>query len=68
MGEDVKECYFYLDPTPTHSYMRPLYKRHPQQAFPYANLAAENRTRRRDQPEYELVDNGHFLRGSAQPQ
>jgi len=54
-GEDVKECYFYLDSTPTHSYMRALYK-YPQQAFPYVNLLAENRKRGKDQAEYELVD------------
>src|SRR5712692_2701316 len=58
-GEDVKEAYFYVDSTPTHSYMRALYK-YPQQAFPYANLVAENRKRGRDQPEYELVDTGIF--------
>jgi hypothetical protein len=58
-GEDVKEAYFYLGSTPTHSYMRALYK-YPQQAFPYANLVAENRKRGRDQPEYELVDTGIF--------
>ena len=51
-GEDVKEYYFYLDSTPTHSYMRALYK-YPQRAFPYADLAAENRRRGKDQPEYE---------------
>jgi len=58
-GEDVKEYYFYLDSTPTHSYMRALYK-YPQRAFPYAELVAENRRRGRDQPEYELVDTGVF--------
>src|SRR5438105_8254410 len=58
-GEDVKEYYFYLDSTPTHSYMRALYK-YPQRAFPYADLAAENRRRGKDQPEYELVDTGIF--------
>ena len=58
-GEDVKEYYFYLDSTPTHSFMRALYK-YPQQAFPYAELVAENRRRGRDQPEYELVDTGIF--------
>jgi hypothetical protein len=58
-GEDVKEYYFYLDSTPTHSYMRMLYK-YPQAAFPYADLVAENRRRNRLQPEYELVDTGIF--------
>jgi hypothetical protein len=58
-GEDVKEYYFYLDSTPTHSYMRALYK-YPQRAFPYAELVAENRRRSKDQPEYELVDTGVF--------
>src|SRR4051795_9222072 len=54
-SEDVKEYYFYLDSTPTHSYMRALYK-YPQRSFPYAELLAENRRRGRDQPEFELVD------------
>ncbi|MGN6673371.1 MAG: MGH1-like glycoside hydrolase domain-containing protein [Thermomicrobiales bacterium] len=58
-GEDVKECYYYLDSTPTHSYMRMLYK-YPQRAFPYAELAAENRRRGRQEPEYELFDTGIF--------
>jgi hypothetical protein len=58
-GEDVKEYYFYLDSTPTHSYMKALYK-YPQRAFPYAELVAENRRRGKDQPEYELVDTGIF--------
>jgi hypothetical protein len=58
-GEDVKEYYFYLDSTPTHSYMRALYK-YPQRPFPYAELLAENRRRGKDQPEYELVDTGIF--------
>ena len=58
-GEDVKEYYFYLDSTPTHSYMRMLYK-YPQAAFPYESLADENRRRGRDQPEFELVDTGVF--------
>src|SRR5438105_5865007 len=58
-GEDVKEYYFYLDSTPTHSYMRALYK-YPQRAFPYADLAAENRRRGRGEPEYELIDTGVF--------
>ncbi|HEX9818560.1 MAG TPA: glucosidase, partial [Methylomirabilota bacterium] len=58
-GEDVKEYYFYLDSTPTHSYMRALYK-YPQAAFPYAALAEENRRRDRRAPEYELIDTGVF--------
>jgi hypothetical protein len=58
-GEDVKEYYFYLDSTPTHSYMKYLYK-YPQRAFPYADLVAENRRRGRGQPEYELLDTGAF--------
>ena len=58
-GEDVKEYYFYTDSTPTHSYMTFLYK-YPQAAFPYAELAEENRRRGRQAPEYELVDTGVF--------
>jgi hypothetical protein len=58
-GEDVKEYYFYLDSTPTHSYMKMLYK-YPQAAFPYAELAAENRRRNRLDFEYELLDTGVF--------
>lgn len=58
-GEDVKEYYFYLDSTPTHSYMLSLYK-YPQSAFPYAPLVAENRRRTRTQSEYELLDTGVF--------
>jgi hypothetical protein len=58
-GEDVKEYYFYLDSTPTHSYMRYLYK-YPQCAFPYEALVTENRRRSRDEPEFELVDTGVF--------
>jgi hypothetical protein len=58
-GEDVKEYYFYLDATPTYSYLRALYK-YPQCEFPYAQLVDENRRRGRDQPEYELVDTGVF--------
>jgi hypothetical protein len=54
-GEDVKEYYFYQDSTPTHSYMRMLYK-YPQAAFPYAELVEENRSRGRVAPEYELLD------------
>ncbi len=58
-GEDVKEYYYYLDNTPSHSYMKYLYK-YPQAAFPYTQLVAENRRRDRSQPEYELVDTGIF--------
>ena len=58
-GEDVKEQYFYLDSTPTHSYMKFLYK-YPQAAFPYAELAAENRRRGREGPEFELLDTNVF--------
>ena len=58
-GEDVKECYFYLDSTPTHSFMRYLYK-YPQAPFPYAALVEENRRRDRARPEYELLDTGVF--------
>jgi hypothetical protein len=61
-GEDVKECYFYLDNTPTHAYMKYLYK-YPQAAFPYAGLVAENRRRDRTPPEYELLDTGVFAEG-----
>jgi hypothetical protein len=58
-GEDVKELYYYLDSTPTHSYMRMLYK-YPQREFPYARLVAENRERTRRDPELELWDTGAF--------
>ncbi len=58
-GEDVKECYYHLESTPTHSWMQALYK-YPQAAFPYAELVAENQRRDRTQPEYELVDTGAF--------
>ena len=58
-GEDVKEYYFYLDSTPTHSYMQYLYK-YPQAAFPYAQLVETNRRRGKDQPEFELLDTGIF--------
>src|ERR1700737_5316804 len=58
-GEDVKEYYFYLDCTPTHTYMRMLYK-YPQAAFPYEWLVEENRRRSRLQPELELLDTGVF--------
>jgi hypothetical protein len=58
-GEDVKEYYFYLDSTPTHSYMKYLYK-YPQAAYPYSDLLTTNRERGRGQPEYELLDTGVF--------
>ena len=60
-GEDVKEYYFYLDSTPTHSYMKYLYK-YPQREFPYADLVVENRRRSKLDPEYELLDTGIFDR------
>ena len=56
-GEDVKECYYYLDSSPTHSYMKALYK-YPQSAYPYADLTGENRRRGLLDPEYELLDTG----------
>jgi hypothetical protein len=58
-GEDVKEYYFYLDSTPTHSYMKYLYK-YPQAAYPYTDLAETNRCRSRNDFEYELLDTGVF--------
>jgi hypothetical protein len=58
-GEDVKEYYFYLDSTPTHSYMKWLYK-YPQRAYPYSDLIETNRRRSRLEPEYELLDTGIF--------
>ena len=58
-GEDVKEYYFYLDSTPTHSYMKYLYK-YPQQAFPYSDLIDTNRGRSREEFEYELLNTGVF--------
>jgi hypothetical protein len=58
-GEDVKEMYYYLDATPTHSYLRMLYK-YPQRAFPYGELVAENRRRGKHEPEFELIDSGVF--------
>ena len=58
-GEDVKEVYYYLDATPTHSYLKMLYK-YPQRVFPYDNLVDENRRRSRLEPEYELMDTGIF--------
>ena len=58
-GEDVKELYYYLDGTPTHSYMRMLYK-YPQAAFPYTQLVEENRRRGKGMAEFELIDTGVF--------
>jgi hypothetical protein len=58
-GEDVKEYYYYIDSTPTHSYMKYLYK-YPQNAFPYTNLIETNRRRGRNDMEYELLDTGIF--------
>jgi hypothetical protein len=55
----VKECYYYLDSTPTHSYMKALYK-YPQAEFPYTRLADENRRRGKQDPEFELTDTGVF--------
>src|SRR5262249_44642956 len=58
-GEDVKEYYFYLDSTPTHSYMKYLYK-YPQRAYPYSDIVLTNRSRGRQNQEYELLDTGVF--------
>ena len=58
-GEDVKEYYYYLDSTPTHSYMKYLYK-YPQGEFPYARLVEENRGRGKNAPEFELINTGIF--------
>jgi hypothetical protein len=58
-GEDVKELYYYLDNTPTHSYCKMLYK-YPQQAFPYERLFNENQQRGKNEPEFELIDTGLF--------
>src|SRR5215208_7114459 len=58
-GEDVKEYYFYLDSTPTHSYMKYLYK-YPQAAYPYGDVVRTNSQRSRDDMEYELLDTGVF--------
>src|SRR5262245_40798954 len=58
-SEDVKECYWYLDATPTHSYLKALYK-YPQAEFPYARLVEENRRRSRQEPEFELIETGVF--------
>src|SRR5262245_51426726 len=60
-GEDVKEYYFYLDSTPTHSYLKYLYK-YPHSAYPYDDLVRTNRNRSRQEPEYELLDTGVFDR------
>ncbi|MBN9296764.1 MAG: glucosidase [Filimonas sp.] len=58
-GEDVKELYYYLDNIPTHYYMQMLYK-YPQQAFPYQNLVEKNRSRSKEEPEFEILDTGVF--------
>src|SRR4029450_9751396 len=58
-GEDVKEYYFYVDSTPTHSYMKYLYKS-PQREYPYLDLIQTNRGRSREEFEYELLDTGAF--------
>ena len=58
-GEDVKELYYYLDSTPSHAYMKMLYK-YPQTAFPYQLLIDENNRRGKTDPEYELIDTGIF--------
>ncbi|HYI08752.1 MAG TPA: glucosidase [Thermoanaerobaculia bacterium] len=58
-GEDVKECYFYVDALPSHAYQRMLYK-YPQRAYPYVELIEENRRRGASGPEYELIDSGIF--------
>src|SRR4051812_30227839 len=58
-GEDVKELYYYLDSTPTHSYMKMLYK-YPQPEFPYTSIVEENKQRTRQQPEFELIETGIF--------
>ena len=56
-GEDVKECYYYLDSTPTHSYMKALYK-YPQKEYPYVTLVNENKQRTKEDREFELADTG----------
>jgi Mannosylglycerate hydrolase MGH1-like glycoside hydrolase domain len=61
-GEDVKECYYYLDNTPTHSYMKMLYK-YPHAEYPYQDLIEENGKRGKQDPEYELLDTGIFDEG-----
>lgn len=68
-GEDVKEYYYYLDATPTHSYLKALYK-YPQRAYPYRDLIETTRRRTRNEPEYELMDTGVFEpegKGGARP-
>ena len=62
-GEDCKELYYYLDATPTHAYLKMLYK-YPQEEFPYAELVQANRSRGKHEPEYELLDTGIFDDGS----
>ena len=62
MGEDVKECYFYLDATPSHSWLHYLYK-YPQSAFPYTRLVEENARRSREDPPFGLIDSGAFADG-----
>ena len=61
-GEDVKECYFYLDSTPTHSYMKALYK-YPQAEYPYEKLVEVNGSRSKEEREYEIIDTGVFEEG-----
>src|SRR2546421_6067241 len=61
-GEDVKEIYYYLDSTPTHSYMKMIYK-YPQAAYPYAKLVETNAARTQFDPEYEIMDTGVFNEG-----
>jgi len=61
-GEDVKECYFYLDSSPTHSYFKALYK-YPQAEYPYKNLVEENGRRGKEEREYEIIDTGVFEEG-----
>ncbi|WP_428937246.1 MGH1-like glycoside hydrolase domain-containing protein [Fontivita pretiosa] len=61
-GEDVKECYYYLDSTPTYSYLKGLYK-YPQAAYPYLELVEQNRRRGRRAPEFEILDTGVFDQG-----
>ena len=58
-GEDVKECYYYLDSTPTHSYMKALYK-YPQNEYPYDLIVSENRERTKQEQEFELADTGEW--------
>lgn len=58
-GESVKEIHYYLDNTPTHSYMKYLYK-YPQKKFPYEDIRQENKARSRDVPEYNIIDTGVF--------